>query len=283
MPDLDVLSKSSRRSPSSSKSSSKAPVGKAASAKFPNGRAHGKSNGRTAPNGPNGKTPNGKVANGRSEKKSGVRSGREFGMENSGDRGESSEAIERVPESGTSHRGVVQGEERLLAALSALVEGDFGVRLPVHRDLDPRLAGAVNALAARLSSMSDRFARLARVVGRDGDMRARFDLEDCRGGWAGMGESFNTLTNDLARPSTEVARVLAAVAAGDLSQKMPLEIDGKPLRGEFLRIGTTVNTMVDELNGLAREVTRVAREVGTEGKLGGQANVPGVAGIWLDL
>ena len=103
------------------------------------------------------------------------------------------------------------------------------------------------------------------------------------GGWADSAGALNALVTDLVAPTTEVARVIKAVAAGDLSQKMVLEIDGKSVQGEFLRIGTTVNTMVDQLNGFASEVTRVAREVGTEGKLGGQAHVPGVAGTWKDL
>ena len=90
----------------------------------------------------------------------------------------------------------------------------------------------------------------------------------------------NSLIDDLGRPTTEIARVIVAVAEGDLSQHMALEIDGRPLRGEFLRIGRTVNTMVDQLSSFADEVTRVAREVGTEGKLGGQADVRGVAGTW---
>src|SRR4029077_8069578 len=104
-----------------------------------------------------------------------------------------------------------------------------------------------------------------------------------KGAWAVELESINALIGDLVRPTTEVARVLIAVAEGDLSQKMALEIEGKPVRGEFLRIGTTVNTMVDQLRSFAAEVTRVAREVGMEGKLGGQANVPGVLGTWKDL
>src|SRR5205823_129221 len=85
------------------------------------------------------------------------------------------------------------------------------------------------------------------------------------------------------RPTEEVARVSGAVAKGDLSQRIPLEHDGSPLRGEFLRIGQTINTMVDQLGSFASEVTRVAREVGTEGRLGGQAQVKGVAGVWKDL
>ena len=91
------------------------------------------------------------------------------------------------------------------------------------------------------------------------------------------------MIDDLVRPTTEIARVIDAVAVGDLSQKMELKIDGRPLRGEFRRIGTTVNAMVDQLSSFADEVTRVAREVGTEGKLGGQAKVKGVSGVWKDL
>src|SRR3954447_17293713 len=91
------------------------------------------------------------------------------------------------------------------------------------------------------------------------------------------------MIEDLVRPTTEVARVIDAVAEGDLNQKMQLKIEGRPVKGEFLRIGTTVNAMVDQLSSFADEVTRVAREVGTEGKLGGQAQVKGVSGTWKDL
>jgi methyl-accepting chemotaxis protein len=87
----------------------------------------------------------------------------------------------------------------------------------------------------------------------------------------------------LVQPSTEVARVISAVAEGDLTQKMALEIEGQPVKGEFLRIGRTVNAMVDQLSSFAAEVIRVAREVGTDGKLGTQAQVKGVSGIWKDL
>jgi HAMP domain-containing protein len=114
-------------------------------------------------------------------------------------------------------------------------------------------------------------------------MTARVSLDGMTGGWADSAGALNALVTDLVAPTTEVARVIKAVAAGDLSQKMVLEIDGKSVQGEFLRIGATVNTMVDQLNAFASEVTRVAKEVGTEGKLGGQAQVPGVAGAWKDL
>src|SRR5690606_23920707 len=121
------------------------------------------------------------------------------------------------------------------------------------------------------------------TIGRDGRLTERVALSGAEGGWARIIDSTNSLIADLLTPTTEVARVLTAVAHGDLSQKMVMEIDGKTVQGEFLRIGTTVNTMVDQLGSFADEVTRVAREVGTEGKLGGQAVVPGVAGTWKDL
>src|SRR5207244_1276229 len=107
------------------------------------------------------------------------------------------------------------------------------------------------------------------------------------GGWMGSWgvtiNSVNALISDLVHPTSEMARVIGAVAKGDLSQTMALDIDGRPLEGEFLRTAKTVNRMVDQLGSFASEVTRVAREVGTEGKLGGQARVEGVSGTWKDL
>src|SRR5205823_4799330 len=131
--------------------------------------------------------------------------------------------------------------------------------------------------------MCDEMKRVSTTIGRQGQMNDRASIGPVTGGWRSTVESVNTLITDLASPTTEVARVLTAVAEGDLGQKMVLEIDGKAVQGEFLRIGTTVNTMVDQLGSFANEVTRVAREVGTEGKLGGQAEVPGVGGTWKDL
>ena len=99
----------------------------------------------------------------------------------------------------------------------------------------------------------------------------------------GVEHAVNSLIDDLGRPTSEIARVIEAVADGDLSQHMALEIEGRPLRGEYLRIGRTVNRMVDQLSSFSDEVTRVAREVGIKGELGGQAQVRGVAGTWRDL
>jgi HAMP domain-containing protein/signal transduction histidine kinase/CheY-like chemotaxis protein len=174
--------------------------------------------------------------------------------------------------------------EEVVRALAAACEGDFSVRLPARRrDVVGELQGRVNDLVGQNRRMAKELARVARVIGRDGRMTERAVLPGLYGEWAESIESVNALIDDLVRPTTEVARVITAVAAGDLSQKMALTIEGQPVRGEFHRIGTTVNAMVDQLSSFADETTRVAREVGTEGKLGGQARVKGVSGTWRDL
>ncbi|TMK73509.1 MAG: HAMP domain-containing protein, partial [Actinobacteria bacterium] len=145
------------------------------------------------------------------------------------------------------------------------------------------VAKAFNQLADRREMLTRELARLSKVIGREGRMTERAHLRGMKGMWAESVESVNTMIEDLVRPTVEVARVLDAVADGDLSQKMSLTIEGRPVRGEFRRIGTTVNAMVDQLSSFAAEVTRVAREVGTEGVLGGQARVRGVSGIWREL
>jgi len=168
-------------------------------------------------------------------------------------------------------------------ALRALKAGDFSVRiLPGERRVTKEVATAFNDVAAMLDATSVEFVRVSKVVGRDGEIMERAQLKGAQGGWSSQAESFNALIGDLVRPSTEVARVIIAVAAGDLSQKMALEIEGKPVRGEFLRISTSANTMVDQLRSFASDVTRVAKEVGTEGKLGGQAEVK-MSGTWKDV
>src|SRR5580704_14686176 len=173
---------------------------------------------------------------------------------------------------------------RLEHALQAAAAGDFGVRLPARRKDDiGRLEAAFNQMAARNAALEAELVRVAEIIGREGRMTERARLHGASGAWATTVGSVNGLIDDLVRPTTEVARVIVAVAEGDLNQKMALEIEGRPVKGEFARIGTTVNAMVDQLSSFADEVTRVAREVGTDGKLGGQAQVPGVAGTWKDL
>ncbi|MBA3644849.1 MAG: HAMP domain-containing protein [Gemmatimonadaceae bacterium] len=173
---------------------------------------------------------------------------------------------------------------RLSSAMKDLADGDFDVRLPITDDpIFAEIAESFNGVAKQNSRLADEMVRVSTTVGREGHMTERASIGPMAGGWRRTVDSLNSLITDLVSPTTEIARVLTAVADGDLSQKMVLEIDGKSVQGEFLRIGTTVNTMVDQLGAFADEVTRVAREVGTEGKLGGQAEVPGVAGTWKDL
>ncbi|NUO40147.1 MAG: HAMP domain-containing protein [Gemmatimonadaceae bacterium] len=173
---------------------------------------------------------------------------------------------------------------RLLAGLRAIDAGDFSVRLePAGDPLSAEIAGVFNSVATKQGRLADELNRVALSVGREGKMRDRATIGPAAGLWAGSVDALNSLITDLVQPTSEVARVIKAVAEGDLSQKVELEIEGKTVQGEFFRIGSTVNRMVDQLNAFASEVTRVAREVGTEGRLGGQANVQGVSGTWRDL
>src|ERR1700678_1803288 len=173
---------------------------------------------------------------------------------------------------------------RLLSTLIAFKRGDFSVRMPVDRtDLEGKIADALNDVLEINQKMVSEFERISRAVGKEGKIAQRASIGSVTGSWAECIESVDSLIGDLVQPSTASARVIGAVAKGDLSQSMYLEVDGRPLRGEFLHTARVVNTMVDQLNSFASEVTRVAREVGTEGKLGGQAVVPAVAGTWRDL
>jgi HAMP domain-containing protein/signal transduction histidine kinase/CheY-like chemotaxis protein len=175
-------------------------------------------------------------------------------------------------------------DEVLLATLVAVRDGDFDARMPVTRPgLAGKIADALNEVIARSAGLQRELARVNEVVGKQGLLSQRAALTAAHGGWAECIESVNGLVGDLVRPTAEVARVIGAVAKGDLSQAMALEIEGRPLQGEFRRSAEIVNRMVDQLSSFASEVTRVAREVGTEGKLGEQAIVEGVSGIWKDL
>src|SRR5579871_428458 len=172
----------------------------------------------------------------------------------------------------------------LLRILVAFQKGDFSVRLPVDQTGVPgKIFDTVNAIFEMNDRMREEFGRISNAVGKEGRISQRASLGASAGGWADCVESVNELIGDLVRPSTEVARVIGAVAEGDLSQTMTLDVDGRALKGEFLHTARVVNTMVEQLNSFANEVTRVAREVGSEGKLGGQADVKGVAGVWKDL
>jgi HAMP domain-containing protein/signal transduction histidine kinase/CheY-like chemotaxis protein len=172
----------------------------------------------------------------------------------------------------------------LLNTLVAFRDGDFSVRLPVDQTgIGGKINDVLNDIFRLNSQMSSEFARISNTVGKEGKISQRASLGRVVGGWSDCMDSINGLIGDLVQPSTEVARVIGAVAKGDLSQTMALEVEDRPLKGEFRHTAQVVNTMVDQLNSFASEVTRVAREVGTDGRLGGQADVKGVAGTWKDL
>ncbi|MDR3616911.1 MAG: HAMP domain-containing protein [Candidatus Obscuribacterales bacterium] len=173
---------------------------------------------------------------------------------------------------------------QLLKALRQMARGDFDVRLPLEETgIAGEIAAAFNNVAELNSNLRGELERIGDVVGKQGKIGQKASIGEASGGWQECINSVNTLVGDLVRPTTEVARVIGSVAKGDLSESMALEIEGVPLKGEFLRTAKTINTMVEQLGSFASEVTRVAREVGTEGKLGGQAQVKGVSGTWKDL
>jgi hypothetical protein len=175
-------------------------------------------------------------------------------------------------------------KQQLANALSCLRRGDFSVRMPEGlKGVDKEIADEFNALVDINQRLVTELDRISEGVGKQGQISQRANIGQVSGAWQDAVSSVNSLVNDLVHPTSEMARVIGAVAKGDLSQNMALEIQGRPLEGDFLRIAKTVNTMVTQLSSFASEVTRVAREVGTEGKLGGQAKVPGVAGTWKDL
>src|SRR5919204_529274 len=176
-----------------------------------------------------------------------------------------------------------QDLQELVDALRRARNGETNVRLSPMSGAMGDVAKVFNQLAERREAITNELKRVSRVIGREGRMTERAALRGAKGSWKDTVDSVNTIVEDLVRPTVEVARVLDAVAEGDLSQKMSLKIEGRPVRGEFLRIGTTVNAMLEQLSSFASEVTRVAREVGTEGVLGGQARVKGVSGIWRGL
>jgi HAMP domain-containing protein/signal transduction histidine kinase/ActR/RegA family two-component response regulator len=174
--------------------------------------------------------------------------------------------------------------KQLLAALTAFKRGDFSAQLPDDwTGIAGKVADTFNDVIRLNQRLTQELARIGRVVGKEGRIRQRASLGEASGSWADAMGSVNSLIEDLVHPTSEMARVIGSVAKGDLSQTIATEIEGQALEGEFLRTAKIVNTMVRQLSGFASEVTRVAREVGTEGKLGGQANVKGVAGTWKDL
>ncbi|MFE6365351.1 HAMP domain-containing protein [Streptomyces sp. NPDC057806] len=195
---------------------------------------------------------------------------------------------ERKPRGGTTAVDTAS-LNRLLAALVSMRDGNFRKRLTVSGDgVMSEIAAVFNEVADRNLHLTGELARVRRMVGREGKLTERLETGSCEGSWAAAVDNSNALVDDLVRPVSEVGRVLSAVAEGDLSPRMELRTQapdgtGHPLRGEFLKVGRTVNNLVDQLSTFTDEVTRVASEVGTEGKLGGQARVRGMSGSWKDL
>src|SRR4051794_10874043 len=196
--------------------------------------------------------------------------------------------VEIHPQNGNgetpSHVGDSAYLAAILASLQTMRDGDFSVRLPVAwTGLPGKIADYFNEIVSANEQMARELNRIGQAVGKEGKTRERTRFQQARGAWGEMEVSVNTLVEDLLRPTTEVTRAIAAVAQGNLTQTVRLDVDGRPLEGEFLRSANIVNTMIQQLGVFTAEVTRVAREVGTDGKLGGQALVPGVAGTWKDL
>jgi HAMP domain-containing protein/CheY-like chemotaxis protein/signal transduction histidine kinase len=195
-------------------------------------------------------------------------------------------AVRRATRS-TDRKGGADSEldlSKLLRALQAVRDGDFSVRLPSDQTgIAGKVADTFNEIVASNRRMAREVDRAGQMVGKEGKTRHRVTVDRRSGSWGEMETSINTMIDDLLWPTAEVTRTISAVAKGDLSQTMRMETDGRPLKGEFLRSATIVNSMIQQMSGFTSEVTRVAREVGTEGKLGGQAVVPGAAGTWKDL
>jgi HAMP domain-containing protein/CheY-like chemotaxis protein len=174
--------------------------------------------------------------------------------------------------------------KQLLEAMLAFRRGEFAVRLPEDlTGLHGKIADAFNDIVTLSERRARETARVSHAVGKEGKLKQRMSVPGVVGGWADEVAAVNGLIDDLVWPTTEVTRAVGAVAKGDLGQSMALEVDGRPLEGEFLRSAKLVNNMIDQLSVFTSEVTRVAREVGTEGKLGGQAQVKGVSGVWREL
>ena len=168
--------------------------------------------------------------------------------------------------------------------MQAMRAGDFSVRLPGNlTGLTGKVADIFNEIIAANQQMATQLASVGEAVGRDGRIRNRVRFGISTGAWADMETSINTLIDDLLWPTTSVTRTISAVAKGDLLQPVPLDVDGRPLKGDFLRSATIANAMIEQLSVFTSEVTRVAREVGTDGKLGGQAKVKNATGVWKDL
>ena len=189
-----------------------------------------------------------------------------------------------VQKNGSANVNEISYERTLMKVLTEVKNGNFSVRMTSEHDgINGRISETLNEIIELNEKMMLEFTKAGKIIGKQGKLTERIPLPKGRGSWVSGVDSLNTLISDLVHPTIEIAHVIGSVAKGDLSEEMPMEIGGHPLKGEFASIAKEVNYMVKQLNLFSREVTRVAREVGSEGKLGGQARVKGVAGVWKDL
>jgi HAMP domain-containing protein/signal transduction histidine kinase/CheY-like chemotaxis protein len=173
---------------------------------------------------------------------------------------------------------------QLLKVLAEVKNGNFTVRMPQDAvGLEGKVYDTFNEIIALNEKMMIEFSHAGNTIGKKGKLSQRIEVPSTKGSWKDGVDSLNELISDLVHPTIEIAHVISSVAKGNLSQEMPEEIGDQKLEGEFLRIAKEVNYMVKQLNLFSMEVTRVALEVGSEGKLGGQAKVKGVGGVWKDL
>jgi HAMP domain-containing protein/signal transduction histidine kinase/CheY-like chemotaxis protein len=174
---------------------------------------------------------------------------------------------------------------QLLQVLSEVKNGNFTARMSIDTiGISGKICDTINDIISLNETLVEELILARNTIGKQGKLNHRVEMpRTARGSWNTAVVSINTLISDLVHPTIEIAHVISSVAKGNLSQEMPLKIEDHVLQGEFARIATEVNGMVKQLNLFSREVTRVAREVGSEGKLGGQAKVKDVAGVWKDL
>jgi len=195
-----------------------------------------------------------------------------------GDRNAALQWVERSPEE------TLLNDKELLRILMQVRNGNFSVRMPIDETgVKGKICDTLNEIISLNEEMMREFTKAGNTIGKQGKLTQRIEVPNAKGSWATGVNSLNALISDLVHPTIEIAHVISSVAKGNLSQEMPLEIGGHTLQGEFSRIAKEVNDMVKQLNLFSMEVTRVALEVGSEGKLGGQAKVKGVAGVWKDL
>jgi len=172
----------------------------------------------------------------------------------------------------------------LLKVLRAYRNGNFSARLPdTQTGIAGEIARALNESIELNQLLLKEFTRVGKAVGREGKLSQRVSINAATGHWAETVNAYNSTIDGMAEPVGEFGRVVNAIAKGDLTEPMSLEIEGRPLKGEFLRVAKTTNQMIHLLNTFSTEVIRVSLEVGTDGILGGQARIKGVSGVWLEL